>query len=189
MADNRDRRRDNRYGDDGDGLTDNVISIDRVSRVVKGGRRFRFRALVVVGDQKNKVGVGVSKAGDVQSAVKKAGEKARKQMITFALDGQTIPHETDGKVAGAVIKLMPSSEGRGVKAGGTVRAVLEVTGISDITSKSIGSTNKINVAYATIDAISKLVPKSEWRGAKSSSSKTESSEETAKEAETTEESA
>lgn len=144
------------------GFEEAVISIDRVSRVVKGGRRFRFKALVVVGDKKNQVGVGVSKGADVQAAIAKASAVAKKQLHEIPLVKTTIPHETTAKVGGAKVLLMPASEGTGIIAGGTVRAIVNVTGIHNILSKSLGSTNKVNIAYATIEALTQLKPRDEW---------------------------
>ncbi len=142
-----------------------VISIDRVARVVKGGRRFRFKALVVVGDRKNKVGVGVSKGADVQTAVAKATDVAKKNMITIPTHNDTIPHDAEVKVAGAQVLLMPAAPGTGIIAGGVVRSVIGVTGIKNLLSKSLGSTNKVNIAYATIDALKSMVPKDQWLNA------------------------
>jgi len=139
-----------------------VIDIDRVSRVVKGGRRFRFRALVVIGDGKKRVGVGVSKGSDVQAAIAKAVEVAKKDMIEISIYKTTIPHQIQTRFSGAKILLKPAGPGTGIIAGGTVRAVLDVTGIKDILSKSLGSSNKVNIAYATIEALKSLVPASEW---------------------------
>jgi small subunit ribosomal protein S5 len=133
-----------------------VIALDRVARVVKGGRRFRFRATVVVGDRKGRVGVGVGKGGDVTSAITKAVARAKRQMIEVALRDNTIPHEAEVKFAGAHILLKPASAGTGVIAGGAIRDVVEVAGIHDLLSKSLGSSNKINNAYATVMALSKL---------------------------------
>lgn len=163
-------------------FNEQVITIDRVSRVVKGGRRFRFRALVVVGDNKSKIGVGISKSGDVQGAIAKAVEVAKKNMIEIAVEKETISHDTTGRVAGANVMLMPAKAGTGIIAGGTVRAVLSVTGIKNIMSKSLGSSNKINVAYATVEALKAVVPRSEWMNQpeKSSESKEATSKETAK---------
>lgn len=141
---------------------ENVISIDRVARVVKGGRRFRFKALVVVGDRKNKVGVGVAKGADVQVAVQKATEVAKKHMITIPLINATIPHDIEVKMDGARVLLRRAAPGTGIIAGGVVRSVVSVTGIANLMSKSLGSTNKVNIAYATIEAFRQLVPKSEW---------------------------
>jgi len=139
-----------------------VINIDRVSRVVKGGRRFRFKALVVVGDGKKRVGVGVSKGADVQAAVMKATSVAKKNVMEIPLFKATIPHEINAKVGGAKVMLKPAAPGTGIIAGGTVRAILNVTGIHNVLSKSLGSTNKVNAAYATIEALQQLKPMSEW---------------------------
>ena len=139
-----------------------VINIDRVARVVKGGRRFRFKALVVVGDRKNKVGVGVSKGQDVQTAIAKATDVAKKNMITIPIANDTIPHDVELKVAGAQVLIKPAAPGTGIIAGGVVRSIIGVTGIRNMLSKSLGSTNKVNIAYATIDALKALVPREEW---------------------------
>ncbi len=162
----RDERRNNSAQDAPKEFEEAVINIDRVSRVVKGGRRFRFKALVVVGNRKNKVGVGVSKGADVQSAIAKATDVAKKNMITFPLQGDTIPHEVETKVSGAHVLIKPAAPGTGIIAGGVVRAVVDVTGIRNMLSKSLGSTNKVNIAYATIEALRQLVPRDEWVGAK-----------------------
>lgn len=142
-----------------------VINIDRVARVVKGGRRFRFKALVVVGDRKNKVGVGVSKGQDVQQAIAKATDVAKKHMITIPVVNTTIPHDIEVKLGGARVLLKPAAPGTGIIAGGVVRSIIGVTGINNLLSKSLGSTNKVNIAYATIEALSKLVPAEEWLNA------------------------
>ncbi len=142
-----------------------VISIDRVARVVKGGRRFRFKALVVVGDKKGKVGVGVSKGADVQVAVQKATDVAKKSMITVPVQNGSIPHDVEVKLSGARVLLKPASPGTGVIAGGVVRNIIGVTGITDLLSKSLGSSNKVNIAYATLNALKSLVPRSEWHNA------------------------
>lgn len=142
-----------------------VISIDRVARVVKGGRRFRFKALVVVGDRKAKLGVGVSKGGDVQTAVAKATDVAKKNMITIPIAKDTIPHDAEVKLSGAQVLIKPAAPGTGIIAGGVVRQVIGVTGIRNLLSKSLGSTNKVNIAYATIEALKTLVPRDEWLNA------------------------
>lgn len=142
-----------------------VISIDRVARVVKGGRRFRFQALVVVGNKKNKVGVGLAKGADVQAAVAKATDVAKKHLLTIPVVNTTIPHDVEVKVSGAHVLLKPAAPGTGIIAGGVVRAVLSVTGVTNLISKSLGSTNKINIAYATIKALGELVPKDQWLNA------------------------
>ena len=139
-----------------------TLHIDRVARVVKGGRRFRFRALVVVGDRKNKVGIGIAKGADVTAAVAKATDVAKKHMITVHLYKGTLPHEVEAKVSGARILLKPASAGTGLIAGGVVRTVLEVAGVSNALSKSLGSTNKTNTAYATIAALEQLAPANTW---------------------------
>ncbi len=139
-----------------------VVHIDRVARVVKGGRRFRFRALVVVGDHKGKVGIGLAKGADVTAAVSKATEVAKKSMVKINLYKGTLPHETDAKVSGARILIMPAAPGTGLIAGGVVRTILEVTGVNNALSKSLGSSNKANIAYATIAGLEALQPSSTW---------------------------
>jgi small subunit ribosomal protein S5 len=169
MADNnsrnsggrRDNRRDNAPAEPKQ-YEEIVINIDRVSRVVKGGRRFRFKALVVVGDGKNKVGVGVAKGADVQAAVAKATDVAKKQIIIIPVKNGTIPHEAEKKVAGAHVLIKPAAPGTGIIAGGVVRTIIGTTGIKNMLSKSLGSTNKVNIAYATIDALKSIVPRDEW---------------------------
>lgn len=150
-----------------------VINIDRVSRVVKGGRRFRFKALVVVGDRKNKVGVGVAKGADVQAAVAKATEVAKKHMVTIAIDNDTLPHESEVRFAGAQVLLKPAAPGTGIIAGGVVRQIIGVTSIRNLLSKSLGSTNKVNIAYATVEALRAVVPKDQWLNAKPAKAKKE----------------
>lgn len=142
-----------------------VINIDRVARVVKGGRRFRFKALVVVGNNKGKVGVGVSKGQDVQTAVAKATDVAKKHLITVPIEAETIPHDVETKVSGAHVLIKPAAPGTGIIAGGVVRQVIGVTGIRNMLSKSLGSTNKVNIAYATIEALQSLVPRDQWLNA------------------------
>jgi len=134
-----------------------VINIDRVSRVVKGGRRFRFKALVVVGNRKDKVGVGVAKGADVQAAVAKATSVAKKHLITLPLNGETIPHDSEVKFSGARVLIKPAAPGTGVIAGGAARPVLECAGVQDILCKSLGSDNAINVVHATVDGLKQLV--------------------------------
>ena len=151
-----------------------VINIDRVSRVVKGGRRFRFKALVVVGDKKTNVGVGVAKGQDVTAAIAKATNVAKKNMIEIALEGNTIPHEVEKKVTGAHVLLKPAAPGTGIIAGGVVRQIIGVTGIHNMLSKSLGSTNKVNIAYATVEALKSLAPKDQWINAPKAKAKKES---------------
>ncbi|MFH1524994.1 MAG: 30S ribosomal protein S5 [Chloroflexota bacterium] len=133
-----------------------VIEIARVAKVVKGGRRFQFRVTLIMGDNRSKVGMGVGKANAVPDAMRKATERARKNMHEVFLSGTTIPHQSIGKVGGAVILLKPASPGTGVIAGGSVRAVLEAVGVHDILSKSLGSSNVLNSVQATLRALEAL---------------------------------
>jgi small subunit ribosomal protein S5 len=139
-----------------------MVHIDRVARVVKGGRRFRFRALVIVGDHNGKIGVGTSKGADVTTAVTKATDVAKKNMVKISLYNDTIPHESQAKVGGAKILVKPASPGTGLIAGGVVRVILEVAGIKNALSKSLGSSNKINIAYATVEALKAIEPMKNW---------------------------
>jgi small subunit ribosomal protein S5 len=137
-------------------LDERVIEIARVAKVVKGGRRFQFRVTVVIGDNHGKVGMGVGKANAVPDAMRKATERARKDMRQVFLSGTTVPHEVIGKVAGSRILLKPASPGTGVIAAGGVRAVLEAVGVRDILTKSLGSANVLNVVMATFQALDGL---------------------------------
>lgn len=137
-------------------VEEKVIQVDRVTRVVKGGRRMRFRATVVAGDHNGKVGVGVAKGNEVATAVSKAAAKAKKNMIEISLTGTTIAHEVTARQTGAQVFLKPASKGTGVIAGGAVRSVLEAVGVQDILSKMIGSNSKINNALATIEALKSI---------------------------------
>ncbi|MEJ2263638.1 MAG: 30S ribosomal protein S5 [Anaerolineales bacterium] len=137
-------------------IDERVIEISRVAKVVKGGRRFSFRVTMVAGDKRGSVGVGVGKANSVPDAMRKASERARRDMHRVSLFGSTIPYEVTGNVAGAKVLLKPASAGTGVIAGGGVRAVVEVAGVSDILTKSLGSSNVLNVVYATMQALDQL---------------------------------
>ena len=133
-----------------------LVSVNRVSKTVKGGRNMRFSALVVVGDENGRVGAGMGKAAEIPEAIRKANEDAKKHLINVPIDGTTIPHEMTGYYSTAKSVLMPAPEGTGVIAGGAARAVLEMAGIRDIRTKSYGTNNPINMVKATIEALKKM---------------------------------
>lgn len=143
-----------------------TINIDRVSRTVAGGRRMRFKALVAIGNHKNKVGVGVAKGNDVTSAVAKATAKAKKNIVEFSMDKETICHEVETKVTGADVLMKPAAPGTGIIAGGVVRSIIGLTGVKNLISKSLGSTNKVNIAYAVVEGLRQQVPRKEWETTK-----------------------
>lgn len=146
----------NRQGQMDQEFEEKVIHINRCAKVVKGGRRFSFSAIVVVGDKKGKVGVGLGKAGEVPEAIKKAGKKARKNMISVPRAGSTIPHEILGKFGASSVLMKPAPEGTGVIASSSVRAILEAAGIADINAKSLRRDNPHNVVKATLQALESL---------------------------------
>ena len=153
MANRNDSRKDRRPKDE---IEDQLVAVNRITRVVKGGRRMRFAALVVVGDKKGHVGFGTGKAQEVPEAIRKAVEAGKKNMISVPTVGTTIPHEVIGHFGSGNILLKPAEAGSGVAAGGAVRIVMDMAGIADITSKSLGSNTPINVVRATIDGLKKL---------------------------------
>lgn len=152
----RERRNKERDRDEREELVERVVNLARTAKVVQGGRRFAFRAVVVVGDQKGRVGVGIGKAREVPDAIRKASDQARKAMVQIPLLNSTIPHEVEANFGAGKVLLKPASPGTGVIAGGGVRAVVEACGVNDILSKSLGSDNILNVVQATFKALQEL---------------------------------
>lgn len=150
------RPRRERKEEKGDGLDKKMVTVNRISKTVKGGRKMRFNAVVVVGDKNGRVGVGMGKAAEVTLAIEKATADAKHHLVNIALHGTTIPHEIVGKFETTKILMLPSKEGTGVIAGGAVRDVVEMAGIKDITAKSFGSNNPVNCVKATFDGLLKL---------------------------------
>lgn len=153
MAEKKQRKRRDEEREE---LDERVVDIRRVAKVIKGGRRFAFRTVVVVGDNKGRIGIGIGKARAVPDSIRKANEKARANMQSVSLIGTTIPYEVTGSYGGSVIMLKPAAPGTGVIAGGGVRAVLEAVGVRNILTKSQGSSNLLNVSMATLDALKQL---------------------------------
>lgn len=139
-----------------------VLFVNRVARVVKGGRRFRFQALVVAGDRRGQVGMGVSKGADVTSAITKATNVAKKHLVKLPINNGTLTHDVEAKVGGSKILIKPAAPGTGLIAGGVVRIILEVAGYENVLSKSLGSNNKVNTAYATLEALATMTTSDKW---------------------------
>jgi len=156
MAENRDKRNDRKQVEENDGLTQKLIAVNRVTKTVKGGKNMSFSALVVVGDGNGKVGLGLGKAAEVPEAIEKAKQLAKRSLAPISLKGNTIPHKAIGKFGRGQVLLIPAEEGCGVIAGGAVRMVLEVAGVKDIRTKSLGSNNPINCAKATVQGLLSL---------------------------------
>ncbi len=149
-----------------EGFQDHVVAINRVAKVVKGGRRFSFSALVVVGDKKKRIGFGVGKAGEVPDAIKKASEQAKKNLVDICHTDGTIPFDVEGKFGSAMVKMFPAKSGTGVIAGGAVRIIMELSGIKDIVCKVHGSKNGHNVVRATVDGLMKLITVADYAKAR-----------------------
>jgi small subunit ribosomal protein S5 len=154
---------DKQKNSDEGGLVDRVIHIGRVAKVVKGGRRFSFSAIVVVGDRAGKIGIGLGKAGEVPEAIRKAGEQAKKHMFPVPVTNDTIPHQTSGAFGAGKVLMLPAGAGTGVIAGGTIRAIMECAGVKNVLTKCLGSNNPHNVLKATVDALLKLRTREQYR--------------------------
>jgi small subunit ribosomal protein S5 len=155
------RPRERASRDGGSDLQDRVVEIRRVAKVVKGGRRFNFSALVVVGDGNGRVGIGLGKANTVPAAITKGQERAKREMFDVPMRNTTIPHEVLGKFESSSVMLKPASEGTGVIAGGGVRAVMELAGVRDVLTKALGSTTSVNLVQATVDGLKQLRTKAQ----------------------------
>lgn len=162
MDRNREERAPRRRNDEeqGNELEERLVRINRVSKVHQGGRTFAFGSIVVVGDGKGRVGVGLGKAGEVPESIRKGSERAKRSMVQVPLDGGTIPHEVEATFGASRVMLRPASPGTGVIAGGAVRAIVEAAGIRDVLSKSLGNNNPVNVVRATMEALQELEPES-----------------------------
>ncbi len=156
MEEKQGKRRETRNRERDNEFTEKLIELNRVAKVLKGGRRFSFSALVVVGDQKGKVGYGFGKANDVSEAIRKAITKAKRNMITVPMKNTTIPHQINGRYKSANVLLKPAAPGTGVLAGGPVRAIMDAAGVHDIMSKSLGSRNKINTVKAVFNGLENI---------------------------------